>query len=336
MSDPTPLQVDPRPTPAPAAQPAGHLARASNPKILHWCATAASVAIIGLIGSGGWVRLSGSGLGCPTWPNCTAHQLVAPDRYHALVEFVNRGFITAVGVLIGVTVLAALVQRPRRRDVVWLAAGLVIGYIGEAVLGGITVLLKLAPALVASHLILAMGLLIDALVLQRRSRPGGGDVEVVDRSVVWLSTLLIVVMLVGVAVGTVVTGSGPHSGSPGTPRFDLPFASVAELHAVIGMFLFGLTVALWFVLRTAGVGRATWRRYGTVLGLMALQGCLGYATYFTKVQVDLAESHIVGGALLLAALVLLRLGLRAPSKPPVEPAASTAAAADAQPAALSS
>ena len=331
MSDPLSLQADRRPAPTAAAPPVGFRARASNPKILHRCSTAASIAIVGLIGSGAWVRLSESGLGCPTWPNCTAHQLVAPDQYHALVEFVNRGFITAVGVLIGITVLAAVFRRPRRRDAQWLAVGLVIGYIAEAVLGGITVLLKLAPALVASHLILAMGLLIDALVLQRRSRPAADvGIEVVDRSVVWLSTLLIVVMLVGVAVGTVVTGSGPHSGSPGTPRFNLPFGSVAELHAVLGMFLFGLTVALWFVLRTSGVGRPTWRRYGIVLGLMALQGALGYATYFTKVQVALAESHIVGGALLLGALVLLRLGFRAAPTPAVEPAV-----ADAQPTAVS-
>ena len=255
MSEPMSLQVDTAPLPDPDAEPVGRIRRLSDPKILHWCSTAASIAIVGLIGSGGWVRLSESGLGCPTWPNCTAHAVVAPDQYHALVEFVNRSFITAVGVLIGVTVLAALLQRPRRRDASWLAVGLVVGYVGEAVLGGITVLLKLAPALVASHLILAMLLLVDALVLQRRSRPAGGGVDVVDRSVVWLSTLLIVVMLVGVAVGTVVTGSGPHSGSPGTPRFHLPFGSVAELHAVIGMFLFGLTVALWFVLRTTTAQR---------------------------------------------------------------------------------
>jgi cytochrome c oxidase assembly protein subunit 15 len=275
---------------------------------------ASVVAVVMLIGTGGWVRLSGSGLGCPTWPNCTAASLVASPSYHALVEFVNRSMITAVGVLIGAAVLAALLRRPRRRDLAWLAAILVAAYAGEAVLGGLTVLLKLAPALVAAHLVLAMLLLADAVVLHWLA---GGDrtavQAVADRSTVLLSDLMLLTMIVVIAAGTVATGAGPHSGSPGTARFGLPFRAAVEFHASAGIFLFGIAVTMFFLLRTVRAPRAAWRRYGAVTGLMAAQGTLGYATFFSHVQVDLAEAHVVVGALLVVALVRLRLGFKAPS-----------------------
>lgn len=278
-------------------------------------------AITALIGSGGWVRLSESGLGCPTWPKCTANALVAPDQYHALVEFVNRCIITTVGVVIAVTVVAAFLALPRRRDLRWLSLGLVGGYLGEAVLGGITVLLKLAPALVACHLVLAMLVLVDALVLHWRSNPKLKSMpSTVDRHVTWLSNLLLLVVAVGIAAGTVVTGSGPHSGAPGTPRFQLPFRATAEFHAIVGMFLFGLVVALFLALRAMDVPAVVWRRAGAAAALIALQGALGYATYFSHVEVDVAEAHILGAALVVVALTRLRLGLRrAPATVPLGP-----------------
>lgn len=283
-----------------------------SPAVLRVTSLAVVAAIITLVGSGAWVRLSGSGLGCPTWPNCTATSLVASATYHALVEFVNRCVITAVGVLIGVTVLAALLRRPRRRDLAWLSVILVAGYAGEAVLGGLTVLLKLAPSLVASHLVLAMLLLADAVVLHWRA---GGDrdagVVAADRATVLLSDLMLATMIVVVAAGTVTTGSGPHSGSPGTPRFPLSFRAAAEFHASAGIFLFGLTVAMGFLLAVTRAPWPGWRRYGLVTGLMAVQGALGYATYFSHVEVGVAEAHVVVGAMLVAALVRLRLGFRA-------------------------
>lgn len=283
-----------------------------SPAVLRAASLAAVVAIAALIGSGAWVRLSGSGLGCPTWPNCTATSLVASPSYHALVEFVNRCIITAVGVLIGVTVLAALLRRPSRRDLGWLAAALVAGYAGEAVLGGLTVLLKLAPALVAAHLVLAMLLLADAVVLHWRSRDDRpATAAVAGRSAVLLSDLMLATMTVVIVAGTVATGAGPHSGSPGTPRFAIPFRDAVEFHASAGIFLFGLAVAMFFLLAAVRAPRPAWRRYGVVVGLMAVQGSIGYATFFSRVAVGLAEAHVVVGALLVIALVRLRLGFRA-------------------------
>lgn len=307
------------------------LARAlRSPALLQRLALAAVTAITLLIGSGGWVRLSSSGLGCPTWPNCTKTTLVAPDRYHALVEFVNRCAITTVGVVIGAAVIAALLRRPRRKDLILLAVGLVAGYVGEAVLGGITVLLKLAPALVAAHLVLAMALLTDAVVLHWRARrepvagePGAWRARASARSpgdalralaeragtTVLLADLCLATTWLLVVAGTVVTGSGPHSGSPGTPRFGFPFRATAEFHAVIGTFLLGAVVGLGFLVHTRH--RPLFARYRVVLGLLLLQGALGYATWFSHVQVDVTEAHIVGAALFLVMLVRLRLGLAA-------------------------
>lgn len=303
-----------------------------DPRPLDRLSLVTALSLVALIGSGGWVRLSESGLGCPTWPRCTTHDLVAPDHYHALVEFVNRCVITTVGVLIAATVVAAFLKRPRRADLRWLAAGLVAGYAGEAVLGGMTVLLHLAPALVAGHLILAMALLADAVVLHWRSRPPRTARHLqVDRHLLWLADLAIATLAAGIVAGTVVTGSGPHSGAPGTPRFDVRFSAAAELHATIGMLLFGLAVSLFLGLRAmaqsswaqSSWAQSSWaqsprtqssrlaHQAAAIVGLLTVQGMLGYATYFSRVQVDLTEAHIVGAALTTAALVRLRLGLTA-------------------------
>lgn len=281
------------------------------------------ISLIALIGSGGWVRLSESGLGCPTWPNCYAHRIVAHDTYHALIEFVNRCVITTVGVLIVLTVIAAIRRRNARRDLIWLSSGLLIGYVGEAALGGITVLLKLAPELVAAHLILAMALLADGVILHWRagdaSQAGGAEREIKAPSagleVRRLGQLLLTALTVVIVLGTVATGSGPHAGSPDTKRFPFNFTQTVELHAVVGMFLFGLVIASFFALRATGASRRLRSVHLTVVGLMALQGIVGYVQYFTKLPIDLVEVHIVGAALLLVALVRLNLELGPPRTP---------------------
>lgn len=283
--------------------------RSGQPDVLRWVAFAATLSIIGLIGTGAWVRLSESGLGCPTWPDCTRASVVAPASYHALVEFVNRCIITGVGVLVGLSVVASLLRRPFRRDLLLLASGLVVGYVGEAVLGGITVLMKLNPALVAAHLVLAMVLLADAVVLHwlAGSRERSGQVFV-DRAVTLLADLMLLAVTVVVLAGTVVAGAGPHSGSPGTERFDVSLRSAAEFHAVVGMFLFGLIIAGFFLLLALRPPAPAWRRYGAVVGLIGLQGALGYATWFSHIQVDVTEAHVFMAGVLVTALVRFRLG----------------------------
>ncbi len=285
------------------------------------------ISLVVLIGSGGWVRLSESGLGCPTWPNCYANRVVAHDTYHALIEFVNRCVITTVGVLIVLMLIAALRRRNPRRDLVWLSAGLIAGYVGEAVLGGITVLLKLAPELVAAHLILAMLVLADAVILHWRAgdarwAAAPGEVEArVPRAGVEvrrLGQLLLAVTATVIVLGTVATGSGPHAGSPGTPRFGFNFTQTVELHAIVGMFLFGLVIAIFFTLRATDAPRRLRSMHLGLVGLMALQGTIGYVQYFTKLQIDLVEVHIVTAALLVVAVVRFNLELGRPRTPEAE------------------
>jgi cytochrome c oxidase assembly protein subunit 15 len=151
-----------------------------------FCRRVAGVAVVALalgIVSGGAVRLTGSGLGCSDWPNCTATSVVAPLQFHALVEFGNRLVNVVITLGMVLVVLASFMRRPRRADLVALSSGLIAGVLAEIVLGGETVLHKLAPQFVMSHFLLAVVLLVNALVLYHRARqpdagptgqPGGG------------------------------------------------------------------------------------------------------------------------------------------------------------------
>src|ERR1700730_13143086 len=143
--------------------------RELSPEAYHRVTLLAVWALGFIILTGGAVRLTGSGLGCPDWPTCSRHRVVAPLHYHALVEFVNRSITGLVSVMVIVAVLGALVRVPRRRDLTWLALGLVAGVISQIVLGGLTVLFKLAPPFVMAHFLLSMLILADATVLHHRA-----------------------------------------------------------------------------------------------------------------------------------------------------------------------
>jgi cytochrome c oxidase assembly protein subunit 15 len=277
------------------------------------------ISIVALIGSGGWVRLSESGLGCPTWPKCYSNHLAAHDSYHALTEFANRCVITVVGVLVVLAFLGALRRRNPRRDLVWLSLAVVLGYVGEAVLGGITVLLKLAPELVAAHLVLAMAVLVVAVHLHwRAGEMGPRESATAQRAptgaldVRLLARLMLAAITLVVILGTVATGSGPRAGSPDTPRFHFRFSSTVELHAIVGMFLFGLVVGAFFILRATDAPRHVRNLHLLLLAGLALQGVIGYAQYFTHLATGLVEIHIIGAALIVIALARFNLELGPP------------------------
>ncbi|MCL5948834.1 MAG: COX15/CtaA family protein [Actinobacteria bacterium] len=283
------------------------------------------VALTALIATGTWVRLSESGLGCTTWPACTSKDVIAPGTYHSLIEFTNRMTIVVIGILVVAVFVLSLLRWSRRRDLVLLSAGLIIGYLGEAVLGGITVLLKLAPPLVAAHLVLALVLVADGTVLHWRA---GIDDSVVVRSklptlpgpMMTLSSIMMVAFWVIVILGTIVTGTGPHSGKPGTPRFHLSLGGIMEIHAAVGLVLYGVAVALWVSLLAIHAAKDTARRAHVVVILLTLQGVFGYAVWFTKFSVIPSEVHTLGSALLLIALVRFRLGLYSHALPDEVPA----------------
>jgi cytochrome c oxidase assembly protein subunit 15 len=263
------------------------------------------VAQVLIVVTGGIVRLTGSGLGCPTWPQCVPGSYTPvvqqAQGWHKDIEFGNRMLTFAVGaaaVAVVVCVTAWVVRTGAPKRLLAFAAIPVLGVMLQAVVGGITVLTDLAPAAVAAHFLVSMVLVAAStvllLALARPAAPASARVEV--RAVVGA---LAVVAAVVLALGTVVTGSGPHSGDAAKPsRFGFDPRTVAWLHADAVWLFVGLVLALIVVLRLADAApRArTWARWLLVVTL--LQGAIGYTQYFTGLPGALVAAHMLGASLL--------------------------------------
>ncbi len=265
--------------------------------------TRISVALLALIVvTGGAVRLTGSGLGCPTWPTCGDNSFVTRPEYsaHGWIEFGNRLLTVAVGLVMLLLPLVSLRLTERRRDLVALSFGLWLGFIGQVVLGGLTVLFKLHPALVAGHFLLSMLLLVDVVVLDRRARQGAGPVRPVGRpELVWLARALALVAGAVLFLGTVVTGTGPHSGdSAEAKRFGFDITTVAQLHADAAMVLVGLVIATVLAVRPGGAPAEAVRATTALAAVVLAQAGVGFTQYFTGVPVALVELHIAGATVL--------------------------------------
>jgi cytochrome c oxidase assembly protein subunit 15 len=311
-----------------------------SPAVFRW-ATGISVVLLGLIVvTGGAVRLTGSGLGCPTWPQCGDGSFVTRPEYagHGWVEFGNRLITIAVGIVMIVLPLLALRLRrqDRRRDLVLLSFGLWAGFVGQVVLGGLTVLFDLNPALVASHFLLSMLLLLNVVVLDRRARQGPGPVRPgVRAELLWLARLLVVAGAAVLVLGTVVTGTGPHSGDDAkAKRFGFDLQNVAQLHADGAMLLVGLCVAMVFAVRVAGASAEARRAANGLALTVVAQAGVGFAQYFSGIPVGLVELHIAGATLMwiFALRVWLAMAERPPVPAPAPAPESAPAAASAPPA----
>jgi cytochrome c oxidase assembly protein subunit 15 len=263
-----------------------------------------------IIVTGGAVRLTGSGLGCPDWPTCTQDRLVAEWDYHQMVEFVNRTVTGAVSIAVILAVLGAWLRVPRRRDLLWLAGGLVAGVVGQIVLGGITVLFDLAPPLVMGHFLLSLVLLATAIVLHHRAgRPDTRPVRAVAEEVVSLGRLLLVAVTVVVITGTVVTGSGPHGGDTRAQRLPFLPTDAARVHGISVMLFLGAVLATLAMLRRSGGSAEAIRRAGVLLAVLAAQAAVGYTQYFTGVPPLLVGIHIAGAAAVWTATIRFYLAL---------------------------
>jgi cytochrome c oxidase assembly protein subunit 15 len=280
----------------------------------------ALVALGVIVVTGAAVRLTGSGLGCPQWPNCDTGHLTphGTTGYHGAVEFVNRMFTGLVSVLVIVAVLASLVRVPRRRDLTWLSIGLVVGVLAQIVLGGLTVIYGLTPPWVMAHFLVSMLLVTDAVVLHHRSGvPDGSHVVpvVADR----VRTMGRVVVLTAAAVlvtGTIVTGAGPHGGDEHVKRLDVSVTSVARVHGIVeNLFLGTVLVTLWLLNRT-GASAALRRRGNVLLAVLCSQAFVGYFQYFAGVPVGLVAVHIVGAVSVWVASLWFVVGLRGPVRQP--------------------
>jgi len=258
-------------------------------------AWATLIANIGLVVTGGAVRLTGSGLGCPTWPRCngdsfTPHGAVGP---HQLIEFGNR---TLTFVLVAIAVATFVAARQSgRRDLLRLSVVLGLAIPAQAVLGGITVLTDLNPWVVSFHLILSLAIVsVAVLFLYRLDHPPVPPARGVLPALAW--TTYAVTWLVLYA-GTVVTGSGPHAGDASAPRNGLDPLQLSQLHADLVFLLIGLTVGMWFALRAGG--RDT-RPVLTLAGIEALQATVGFVQYFAGLPVAVVMLHMLGAALVVA------------------------------------
>jgi cytochrome c oxidase assembly protein subunit 15 len=272
---------------------------------------------IGIVVTGGVVRLTGSGLGCPTWPECMPGSFtpVRTDAsgIHDLVEFGNRTLTFVVAVLALASLLVVLSRWPHRGRLQLVAVGVLAGIPAQAVLGGITVLTGLNPWLVMAHFLLSMALIALATALVRGSRdeesgPGELVVPPLARHTARATAL---VGLVVVALGTVVTGSGPHSGDADTPaRTGFDPRLVSWLHADVVMLFSGLVVATLVAVLLTSASNEVRRAWWTVLAVTAAQGVIGYAQYFTGLPGVLVALHMLGASLLVAALAWGVLSLR--------------------------
>ncbi|MCW2911386.1 MAG: cytochrome oxidase assembly [Actinomycetia bacterium] len=309
-----------------------------TPASMRRVALAGVVANAGIIMTGAAVRLSASGLGCPDWPACTSSSLVAAHTsgdpiVHTYIEFTNRMLTFALMVVAVLVMVTAWRFRPpgtRRRGLVWLAAAQPLGVVAQAVLGGIVVLTNLNPASVSIHFLLSSTILALAVTLWSRCAEGDGPAtRLVRADLRVLSVALVPVVALMLAAGTVVTGTGPLAGSTFVPhagggaayvpRYHLPLEGVTQLHADIGWMLGTLVAVLAVCLQLTGAPRRVRRLGWLLLGLVGLQGVIGYAQYFSGLPAGLVWVHVSGSVLIW--ITALRLMFATRDRGPVPSAA---------------
>jgi len=274
-------------------------------------ALASLIANITIVVTGGAVRLTASGLGCPTWPECTEDSWVpaAEHGIHGAIEFGNRLFTFVVGVVAVAMLVAA--YRSSRRDLRRLALAIFLGVGAQAVLGGITVRTQLNPWTVGVHFLLSMVLIGVATVLVRRTREGDQPPRLLVHPLLHRLALgMLAVVAAVLYLGTVVTGSGPHSGDPAAARTGLDPETVSQLHADAVFLLIGLSVALAVALAATRAPRSVRSAAYVLIGVELAQGTVGYVQYFTGLPIALVGLHLLGAGLLVVAAVQVVLAMR--------------------------
>ncbi len=271
-----------------------------------------------IVVTGGLVRLTGSGLGCPTWPECVPGSYVPvqeqAEGFHKYIEFGNRTLTGVVGLtaLAALVVTVLLVRAGRDRRLLLLGAAPLALTVGQAVLGGVTVLTELHPVTVSAHFLVSMLLVaVSVLLVERVGEPDGPAVPVVRREVRGLAVALTAVAAVVLVLGTVVTGSGPHSGDAETPaRFALDPRSISWLHADSVMLFLGLLGGLLVALWALDAPQRVRNRARLVLLVALAQGLVGVVQYLTDLPEALVLAHMLGAELLVVSLVLLLTSMR--------------------------
>lgn len=280
--------------------------------VLRRFALGSLIANIGLVVTGGAVRLTGSGLGCPTWPTCNGvdYIQVAAVSYHKRIEETNRTLTGVLIVFAVLTVLAAFAQAKQpgreglRRSQIWWSIAVLAGIPAQAVLGGISVLTELNPWVVACHFLLSSVIIALAYQMWMLARPPlpSDRAAAPLRALVWAIVAMTAAVLIA---GTVTTGSGPHAGDEHAKRTGLNPESIAQLHTDLVMLLIGLSVAAWFAFRVTGASAAA-RTAAILVAVECSQAVIGFVQYFTHLPITLVDLHMLGACLVwIAALRLL-------------------------------
>jgi cytochrome c oxidase assembly protein subunit 15 len=280
-----------------------------RPLTLRPWALANLIANAALVVTGAAVRLTGSGLGCPTWPKCTdqSYTTTSAMGVNGAIEFGNRLLGVALGLITLACFLAAVLERPRRRSLVRLSVVALFTVPAQAVLGGITVRTKLNPWVVGLHFLLSMALIVAAWALWRRCHESDAPTRpVVPGAIRLLGRLTAAAALAVIVAGVVVTGSGPHAGDAHAKRNGLDPQMVAQFHADLVFLLIGLSAALWLALRAVAAPHQAVRAALTLLIVELAQGLIGFVQYFTHLPVLLVGAHLLGATLVwIAALAVL-------------------------------
>jgi cytochrome c oxidase assembly protein subunit 15 len=256
--------------------------------------------LMGIVMTGAGVRLTGSGLGCPDWPQC--HGGIAPPlQTHAVIEYGNRVLSGLVGITAAAAGLLAFRRRPFRRDLAAIGLLLPLGVVGQAVLGGFTVKHHLAPGFVMGHYGLSMLLLTAAVALLWRSRhEPGSRPRSTDRVCVWATRALVPLGAVTVFLGTAATASGPHAGGAGTGdvidrlewRGDDTLSWIVHQHGRVATILGFAAVAVWILLWRRGGHRRALRSMTILCSLIAVQGAIGLIQYGLELPSEIVWIHV--------------------------------------------
>jgi cytochrome c oxidase assembly protein subunit 15 len=288
----------------------------TGPRLMSQLAIAAIVANAGIVVTGGVVRLSKSGLGCPTWPKCTDGDLLPGGANphtlpHQAIEFGNRLLTFAVLATAALCVLGAWRMSARRRDLILLSWSLVGGVVLQAVVGGLSVRARLNPLTVAPHFLISMVLLYVAVWLHARTSEGDQPSALTVRREIQLGAKLLIAVVAAVEIaGTLVTATGPHAGDPGTKRLDWDPTMITQFHADLVFLYVGLLGALLLGIKATKAPALVFRRGLAVLVVMVLQAVVGYVQYFTHVPAVLVGFHMFGATLATIATARLFFATR--------------------------
>ena len=271
-----------------------------------------------IIITGSLVRLTGSGLGCADWPQCSTTKFVDVSTGHAAIEQINRLFTGIVSAAVIAAVLGSIFVTPRRKSLIWLSSGLVIGVLAQVILGAVVVLTGLNPWSNMAHFLVSLALVTTAVFLVEHAGATNvdGDFAVIDQTAPTrqltkrFADLILVLCGLAIILGTLVTGAGPHAGDENSIRLNLDLRSITRIHSATVLLCITATLIFFAQVRKSA---SEWTRLRAKLEVFLFvavaQGGVGYLQYFSGVPAQLVAVHVAFAVAVW--ITLLRLWIAA-------------------------